>query len=343
MSVPFPDVLGHDYARQGLWRAMSEGRLHHAILLHGLRGVGKRTLALSVARALLCETGGPRACGACLHCQKAEKGVHPDLAVLGREDLTGIDPGLSEAWKDDQTNAVRMLKVKTMTRAGEWLLQLPFEASRRVLVIVDAHEMNPTAANKFLKSLEEPAAGNITLLTSSAAKFLLPTIRSRCAAIRLTGVPQGLIEQRLREAGLDAEEARVRAQASGGSLAKALATRPPLDELRQLILARFLGGPRADVAAFAAATEAGSADVDRADALHLFATLLRDIAVLRNGGDAGSLLHTAVADHLARVASGPIDTDRLFAKVVEARARMAGQANRVILWDDLLHDAASGA
>ena len=55
MSAPFANVLGHEYAREGLWRSMSEGRLHHAILLHGLSGVGKRTLAETVARTLVCE------------------------------------------------------------------------------------------------------------------------------------------------------------------------------------------------------------------------------------------------------------------------------------------------
>lgn len=343
MSAPFAEILGHETARRGLWRAFSEGRLHHALLLHGLRGVGKRTLAVELARTLLCSAPKLGPCGACLDCQKTERGLHPDLSILGREDLTSIDPALSSAWEEDSGSAVRMLKVKTMTRAGEWLLELPFESRRRVLVVVDAHEMNPAAANKFLKSLEEPAASSVAILTSSAAKFLLPTIRSRCAAIRLVGVPQGEIEGRLRRNGLGAEEARIRAQASGGSLARALASRPSLDGLRDRILGALSGGPGAERLAFEAASEAGSDKVDRSEALLLFATLLRDIAVLQNGGDASTLLHTAVVDQLARVAESPLDPQQLFSKVVEARVRVAGQANRVMLWDDLLHAAASGA
>jgi DNA polymerase-3 subunit delta' len=235
-----------------------------------------------------------------------------------------------------------MLKVETMRKAGAWVLQMPFEATRRVLVIVDAHDMNIPAANAFLKSLEEPAGSNVVILTSSAPAFLRPTIRSRCASIRLSGVPQGLIEQRLSREGLDPAEARLRAQASGGSLARALQSRPPLDDLRDLILRRFSGAKDAELSAFAASSMAGAKETDRDETLHLFASLLRDIAVLQSGGGREWLVHTAAADALARAAAGPLDAFSLFSKVIDARLRLAGQANRVILWDDLLHDAASG-
>ena len=342
MSAPFAAVLGHEFAREGLWRSLTEGRLHHAILLHGLQGVGKRTLALALARTLVCESPRFGPCEACPHCQRSAKGLHPDLTVLDREEMLGIDPEISEAWEEDRKSPARMLKVETMRKAGAWVLQMPFEASRRVLVIVDAHDMNIPAANAFLKSLEEPAGSNVVILTSSAPAFLRPTIRSRCASIRLSGVPQGLIEQRLSREGLDPAEARLRAQASGGSLARALQSRPPLDDLRDLILRRFSGGKDAELSAFAASSMAGAKETDRDETLHLLASLLRDIAVLQSGGGREWLAHTAAADALARAAAGPLDAFSLFSKVIDARLRLAGQANRVILWDDLLHDAASG-
>jgi DNA polymerase-3 subunit delta' len=207
---------------------------------------------------------------------------------------------------------------------------------------VDAERMNVNGANAFLKSLEEPAQGAVVLLTSSSPAFLRPTIRSRCAAIRLAGVPQRLIEDRLRDLGVDPAEAHYRAQASAGSLARALQTRLPLDDLRDQLLMRFGGGARAEVAAFVASSMAGAAEVDRDHALHLLATLLRDIAVIQTGGTVDALVHRAVSDAVVRAAQGPVDAFALFSRVVEARGRLAGQANRVILWDDLLHDATSG-
>jgi DNA polymerase-3 subunit delta' len=213
-----------------------------------------------------------------------------------------------------------------------------------VAVVVDAERMNLQAANAFLKSLEEPGKDAVVLLTSASPSFLRPTIRSRCASVRLSGVPQGLIEGHLIALGVARSEARFRAQASGGSLARAMQTRPPLDDLRDQLLRRFGGGRDAEVAAFAASSTAASAEVDRDAALHLFATLLRDIAVLQSGGGGEDrLIHTEVSDALIRAAGTSIDAFALFSRVVEARERLAGNANRLALWDDLLHDAGGGA
>jgi DNA polymerase-3 subunit delta' len=344
--TPFAGVLGHDYAREGLWRSLSEGRLHHATLIHGLSGVGKRTLAETVARTLLCATPRLGPCGNCSHCRRSAENIHPDLVIIGRDDVLGIDEELighaDDRVKDKKERVGKIIDVDYMRGLGAWLSRKAWEAKRRVAVIVDAERMNVNGANAFLKSLEEPAPGAVVLLTSSSPSFLRPTIRSRCASVRLSGVGQGLIERRLVEEGIDSEEARQRAQASGGSLAKALQSRPPLEELRDLILKRFSGGPDAELAAFAASSMAGLKEADRDEVLHLLATLLRDIAVLQSGVDATWLVHAKAAPALARAAEGPTDAFALFSKVVSARERLAGQANRVVLWDDLLHDATSG-
>jgi hypothetical protein len=155
-------------------------------------------------------------------------------------------------------------------------------------------------------------------------------------------VPQSLIEGHLIAAGVEPVEARARALASAGSIARALRARPPLDGLRDQILVCLAGGKEGALAAFNAATMAGAKDADRDETLHLLATVLRDIAVLQTGGGADALIHAEVSDASARAAAGPVDAFALFKKVIEARERMTGNANRVLLWDDLLHDATSG-
>ena len=346
MSAPFAGILGHDYAREGLWRALSEGRLHHATLIQGLQGVGKRTLAEIVARTLVCDAPVQGPCGNCSHCRRSETNIHPDMVVIGREEILGIDEELS-AHSDERASkrkdrVGRMIDVEYMRSLGAWLGRRAWEAKRRVAVIVDAERMNIQGANAFLKSLEEPAPGAVVLLTSSSPSFLRPTIRSRCASVRLAGIPQALIEQRLMNDGVSPIEARRRAQSSAGSLARALQETPPLDDLKDQLLRRFAGGKDADVAAYVAASTAGSNETDRDATLHLFATLLRDIAVLQSGGSANDLLHADAADRLARAAAGSVDAFSLFSKVIEARERVAGNANRLSLWDDLLHGARSG-
>jgi DNA polymerase-3 subunit delta' len=346
VKAAFASVLGHEYAREGLWRSMTEGRLHHAILIHGLQGVGKRTLAETVARTLVCESPRQGPCGTCSHCRRTGENLHPDLVIIGRDEILGIDEELSahqdERVKDRKERVGKIIDVDYMRALGAWLSRKAWEATRRVAVVVDAERMNINGANAFLKSLEEPAQGAVVLLTSSSPAFLRPTIRSRCASIRLSGVPQGLIEHRLIEQNVPPAEARMRAQASGGSLSRALQTRPPLNDLRDLILKRFGFGKDAELSAFAASTMAGAKENDRDETLHLFATILRDIAVLQAGGGTESLVHVEVAEALARAAAGPLDAFALFSKVIDARQRIAGQANRVILWDDLLHEASSG-
>jgi DNA polymerase-3 subunit delta' len=351
VSEAFARVLGHEYAREGLWRSLAEGRLHHALLIHGLSGVGKRTLAETLARTLVCDRPDRGPCESCSHCRRTAGHAHPDLVIIGRDLVFGIDEELIahgddrvDKKKKESERVGKSIDVEYMRILGNWLTRKPWEARRRVGVVVDAERMNLQAANAFLKSLEEPARDAVVLLTSSSPSFLRPTIRSRCASIRLSGVPQGVIEDRLVALGVARPEARFRAQASGGSLARALQTRPPLEGFRDQLLRRFGGGSDAEAAAFVAAATAASAEVDRDAALHLFATLLRDIAVLQSGGGGRDrLIHSEVSEALARAAAGPMDAFALFTKVVEARERVAGNANRLSLWDDLLHDASSGA
>jgi DNA polymerase-3 subunit delta' len=342
VSAPFSAVLGHEHAREGLWRSIGEGRLHHAVLIHGLKGVGKRTLAESVARTLICESPDRGPCEACSHCRRSAENIHPDLVVIGRDEIFGIDEELTahrdDRVKDRKERVGKPIDVDYMRLLGAWLGRRPWEAQRRVAIVVDAERMNVNGANAFLKSLEEPAQGASVLLTSSSPAFLRPTIRSRCASIRLSGVPQRLIERRLIEQGVPSGEARFRAQASAGSLARALQTEPPQDHL----LRHFASGKNSELSAFAAASLAGVKETDRDVTLHLLATILRDMAVLQTGGSAESLVHGEVSEAVERAAAGSADPFALFAKVMAARERLAGQANRVILWDDLLHEAGSG-
>ena len=349
MSSPFFGVIGHDYARHGLWRALSEDRLHHAILIQGPQGVGKRTLAETLARTLLCEAREMGPCERCAHCRRTGLHQHPDMVIIGRESVLGLDEELTahgdervDKKKKESERVGKSIDVGYMRLLGTWLMQRGWEAKRRVAVVVDAERMNVNGASAFLKSLEEPAQGTVVVLTSSSPAFLRPTIRSRCATIRLAGIPQGLIEKRLIESGMSAEAARVRAQTSGGSLSRALQPRASLHELRGQLLQRFGGKKDAEWAAFAASATGASKDNDRDATLHLFATVLRDIAVLQTGGPTDALIHTDAGEELQAAAAGPVDAIALFFKVVEARERLAGQANRVSLWDDLLHDAGSG-
>jgi DNA polymerase-3 subunit delta' len=214
----------------------------------------------------------------------------------------------------------------------------PFEGRARVFVIDDAHELTEQAANALLKSLEEPAARSHVILVTSAPQALLPTVRSRCQVIRFGPLPSALVEQHLRSAaGLDEEEAALRAAAAGGSLGVALslesqAYRDVRDRL--VLLLESAGGGRPIERMEMAEELADQEDLDAA--LGVLRGLLRDVAALRAGGL--RLANPDLAERLAAVARGRIgeNASALADVTAEARTALGTNANKLLTMDVLL-------
>ena len=165
--------------------AMIVGRTPHAVLLAGPPGVGKTTLALDLAAGLLCTARDPRArpCRDCRACRLVEHGNHPDLHRLGPE---GPGRQVVIGGGDSKLRGVRDLVSD--------LALLPVEGGARVAVVEEAHRMNEDAQSALLKTLEEPPAGVTIVLCADEEDLLLPTVRSRCARVRLGPVSRRDIE-----------------------------------------------------------------------------------------------------------------------------------------------------
>ena len=158
----------------GAIRAMLGSGFPHALLLAGPGGVGKTTLALDIAAALLCEAVDPsiRPCRTCRSCRMVEHGNHPDvhrLAPLGAGALIPI------GGREDR--GVRDL-------VGELSL-MPVEGGARVAIVERAERMTEDAQSALLKTLEEPPARTTIILCTDDEERVLPTIRSRSARVRL--------------------------------------------------------------------------------------------------------------------------------------------------------------
>jgi DNA polymerase-3 subunit delta' len=193
------DVLSH------------RAEMPHALLLHGLGGIGKHALALHIAQGLLCETpaAGVLACGACAGCRYVLAGQHPDLMRL---ELLCLDAETGEPGTVDSISIDRV-------RALIDFVQLTSHRQRgKVAVIAPAERMTLPAANALLKTLEEPPPGTYLLLVADQPGRLPPTITSRCRKLPIA-TPQAPDAQAwLAHNGVPNPEV-VLAQAGGAALA----------------------------------------------------------------------------------------------------------------------------
>jgi DNA polymerase III subunit delta' len=321
--MTFASVLGHERIKALLQDALRRERLPGAILLSGPEGVGKRMLALAAARALLCDTRSGEACDKCPPCNRTAKRLHPDLFVLEPEGAT-----------------VKSIKIEPVRDLVREIVARPFEGPARAFIVDDAHLTTEQAQNALLKSLEEPPATSHVILVTSAPQALLTTIRSRCQILRLGGLPASRLAAYLRERqGLTAEEARLRAALAGGSLGAALAFEAgTYQELRDALLALLerLPGLGAIERMQEAETLADGDDVG--ETLTALRTLLRDVAALRAGSPAESLLNADVVPRLTALAAGPLGgrAADLAETVGESREALRVNANRLLSMDVLL-------
>ena len=210
-------LLGHSEAESRFLKAYQSGRMHHAWLLTGPKGIGKATLAYRMARLLL---GGQSLLETSLNipksdpiAQRVEALTHGNLFVLRRP----YDTKLKRFRQDIPVDNVRKLSgffQETAAETGTW----------RVCIIDSADELNRNSENAILKLLEEPPSNTSFILMSSSPGRLLPTIRSRCLNLELRAVPDDSIQSWLSEFGSGSAELLTAAvKLSRGAPGKALA------------------------------------------------------------------------------------------------------------------------
>jgi DNA polymerase-3 subunit gamma/tau len=156
----FADLVGQDHVARTLTNAIALGRVHHAFLFTGARGIGKTSAARILAKALCCEKG-PTAdpCGTCALCQSIASGQSVDVLEIDGASNTGVDD-------------VRTLR--------EGVRYVPAEARKKVYIIDEVHMLSTSAFNALLKTLEEPPAHVVFIFATTEAHKIPATILSRC-------------------------------------------------------------------------------------------------------------------------------------------------------------------
>lgn len=200
-------IIGHDFQKEILKRAASEGLVSHSYLFSGPDGIGKKLVANEFAKLINCQTGdslNSDSCD-CSSCSKIDKGIHPDVIYV-------------------QFEGVKSIKVEQVREGVEERLFLKsFEGKYKIVIVDEAHRMSNGAQNAFLKTLEEPPPNSVIILITSNPDSLLPTIRSRCQLIKFNPLPEELILEELKKRDeLSSEEAQICSKLSRGSLGKAL-------------------------------------------------------------------------------------------------------------------------
>lgn len=219
-----PDLVGHENAERELERLYRTGRLPHAILLGGPRGIGKATLAFRLARFVLAQgdhSEGPSLLGGAGQTGLAVDPEHPvfrRVAAGGHADLLTVE----RAWDPRRRRLRGEIVVEDAREISGFFRLTAAEEGWRIVVIDGAEEMNRSAANAILKILEEPPGRALLLLVSHHPGRLLPTIRSRCRRLRLVPPPLPVALIRRYRPQLDAAEADGLAALCGGSIGRAL-------------------------------------------------------------------------------------------------------------------------
>jgi DNA polymerase-3 subunit delta' len=325
----FADIIGHEKQLQTLRVGLKKGRLHHGYLFLGPDGVGKKTVALSLAQALHCENPQGDFCGRCAGCARIQKGNHPDVRII--EPLAGK--------KEISIQQVRGVEKELSYRS--------FSGGKKIAVIDPATLMNGPAQNALLKTLEEPPQNSLIILIAQNAGGLAPTVRSRCLSVPFGPLPRALIAKYLvSHKGKSQEQANYSAALAMGSLGAAIMIENGewLEKRRfwsELFSSLRVGDYRAAMSA--AEAIAGNRD-DSLRFLEWAASWYRDLLIYAVTQRPDTIVNLDMIEHLEKQTSS-MALQQLLAsasQTVEAARLIQRNVNRRMVIEDLLFGSVEG-
>ncbi|WP_104989715.1 DNA polymerase III subunit gamma/tau [Deinococcus sp. NW-56] len=161
--IRWDQVVGQEHVKDVLKTALEQGRVGHAYLFSGPRGVGKTTTARLIAMTANCTGPSPKPCGECESCLAVRAGSHPDVLEI-------------DAASNNSVDDVRDLREKVSLAA--------MRGGKKIYILDEAHMMSRAAFNALLKTLEEPPGHVIFILATTEPEKIIPTILSRCQHYR---------------------------------------------------------------------------------------------------------------------------------------------------------------
>ena len=202
MADVFDRVVGQPQVRDSLRTSVASGRVSQAYLFCGPAGSGKSQAAFALAKALLCAKGGDDTCDIC---HRIERRKHPDVHFYQPESANG-------QYLVEQVRDV----VSDVTLA-------PIQADKKIYILGRIDRMSDSAANAFLKTLEEPPEDAVLILLASSRESVLPTIVSRCQVVPFRTIPANEAAKMVAQnTGVELEVARMALEACDRSIERAV-------------------------------------------------------------------------------------------------------------------------
>lgn len=324
--MTFSSIIGHDQQKELLRRALHNRRLAHAYLFEGPEGIGKRLMALALARALVCRSG--EGCGDCPACRKIDHNNHPDLHLLDAEGA--------------------IIKIDQIRQLQKDLSFRPLEADYKICLIDGAEWMNAAAGNALLKTLEEPQGRTLLILLTAKPEGLLDTIRSRCQRLPFRRLAQQrlaeVLETRLE---LDEVEAKVLAALSEGSFKKALGSSHELylERRRDLIRSLVALSSGSVFPLMELAQELANDKDQLPEILEIFQAFYRDLLLMAHGRPEEDLVNLDIREILHRQVRRETVKGLLkkLAALEDGRQHLSRNVNRQLAMEVMLMRIASAA
>ncbi|MEG2841790.1 MAG: DNA polymerase III subunit [Cellulosilyticaceae bacterium] len=199
----FSKVIGHHTIKEYFNRAVGADKVSHSYIFEGPEGVGKKMVAMELAKILLCEEKeNNTACNKCKSCHMIEAHTHPDIIVVN---------------KDTKVTKIDTIRDKVVKEMGI----KPYQGNYKIIIVAEADTVTTEGQNAMLKTIEEtPSYGIVILVVQNIAK-LLPTIKSRCIHMRFNALMQKEIMEYLGTKGITGQNKEIYTKFCEGSIGMA--------------------------------------------------------------------------------------------------------------------------
>ncbi|UCC38926.1 MAG: DNA polymerase III subunit delta' [Candidatus Aminicenantes bacterium] len=285
--MAFKEILGNSLVKKILKKALQKDKVPNSMLFCGPEGVGKKNMALELAKALNCEKNKTDACEECESCGAINKGNFPDVMVISPE---------KNVIKIDQMRLVKQLSYLK-----------PMRGKRRVFIVIEAEKMNEEAANSLLKILEEPPFFSYIILITHNLYVILPTIKSRCQVLNFLPISKEDIEKTLLERGYEDEKAKIISLLVRGNLKQALSIEWEEIQMKrtqawQLFISLLKGEKTALFLRNYTSLARTLVKEELGQILEVLASFLRDFILLKGEGDLRLLMNLDYREEIERAA-----------------------------------------